>query len=128
MADASAGNPCTTDTRFQIASVSKQFTAAAVMLLVDDGSLELEEPLGRFLPGCAPQWQELTLHQLLSHTSGLGHWTALPGFDVTRPGEPDEFLERFAAVPALPGVTARPATCSRRGWSRWSAARHTPIS
>lgn len=106
-ADASAGTACAADTRFQIASVSKQFTAAAVMLLVEDGSVALGDPIGRYLPGCVPRWRELTLHQLLSHTSGLGHWRALPGFDVTRPGEPDEFLRRFASVPlrSAPGQT-----------------------
>jgi CubicO group peptidase (beta-lactamase class C family) len=106
-ADASAGTACSADTRFQIASVSKQFTAAAVMLLVDDGVVDVGDPIGRLLPGCARQWRDLTLHQLLSHTSGLEHWTGLPGFDVTRPGRPDEFLERFAEVPlrSAPGGT-----------------------
>jgi len=106
-ADVSAGTSCSADTRFQIASVSKQFTAAAVMLLVDDGVIELHDDIGRWLPGCAAHWRELTLHQLLSHTSGLEHWTGLPGFDVTRPGGPDDFLERFAEVPlrAKPGRT-----------------------
>jgi CubicO group peptidase (beta-lactamase class C family) len=106
-ADASAGVMCTTDTRFQIASVSKQFTAAAAMLLVEDSAVRLDAPIGRSLPGCAPRWQELTLHQLLSHTSGLGHWGDLPGFDVNHPGEPDEFLERFSDVPlrSAPGGT-----------------------
>jgi CubicO group peptidase (beta-lactamase class C family) len=98
-ADASAGTACSADTRFQIASVSKQFTAAAVMLLVDDGVIELDDHIGPLLPGCATHWRDLTLHQLLSHTSGLEHWTGLPGFDVTRPGRPEEFLERFAEVP-----------------------------
>lgn len=98
-ADASAGEECSADTRFQIASVSKQFTAAAVMLLVDDGALDLGDHIGRLLHGCAPQWRELTLHQLLSHTAGLEHWNDIPDFDVTRPGEPDEFLELFAKVP-----------------------------
>ena len=98
-ADVVSGTQCSAATRYQIASVSKQFTAAAVMLQVDDGAVRLDDPIGRYLPGCAPQWRDLTLHQLLSHTSGLAHWTALADFDVTRPGPPDEFLERFATVP-----------------------------
>ena len=98
-ADALAGKACSAETRFQIASVSKQFTAAAVMLLVDDGAIDLDDHIGRLLPGCSPQWRDLTLHQLLSHTSGLEHWNDVPGFDVARPGEPVEFLERFAKVP-----------------------------
>lgn len=77
-ADASEGNACTAETRFQIASVSKQLTAAAVMLLDDDGSLDLGDPIGHLLLGCAPPWREPILHQLLSHTSGRGHWRAPP--------------------------------------------------
>jgi CubicO group peptidase (beta-lactamase class C family) len=98
-ADASAGKACSAETRFQIASVSKQFTAAAVMLLVDDDAIDLDDHIGHLLPGCSPQWRDLTLHQLLSHTSGLEHWNDVPDFDVARPGEPVEFLERFAKVP-----------------------------
>jgi CubicO group peptidase (beta-lactamase class C family) len=98
-ADASAGKACSAETRFQIASVSKQFTAAAVMLLIDDGAIDLDDHIGRLLPGCPPHWRDLTLHQLLSHTSSLVHWNGVPDFDVTRPGEPVELLERFAKVP-----------------------------
>jgi CubicO group peptidase (beta-lactamase class C family) len=106
-ADVAAGRACSTDTRFQTASVSKQFTAAAVMLLVDDGAIDLHDDISRVLPGCAPHWRELTLHQLLTHTSGLEHWTGVPDFEVGRPGEPDELLERFARVPlrSTPGTT-----------------------
>jgi CubicO group peptidase (beta-lactamase class C family) len=98
-ADAASGKACSPDTRFQIASVSKQFTAAVVMLLVEDGALDLDDPISRLLHGCSPQWRELTVHELLSHTSGLEHWNGIPDFDVSRPGEPDELLERFAMVP-----------------------------
>jgi CubicO group peptidase (beta-lactamase class C family) len=109
LADASVGVLCTPGTRFQIASVSKQLTAAMVMLLVDDGDVSLADPLGRYLPGCARRWRDLTLHQLLTHTSGLGHWGDLPGFDENHPGTPDEFLARFAEVPlrSTPGTTWR---------------------
>ncbi len=108
-ADALTGELCTADTRFQIASLSKQFTAAAVMLLAQDGALSVTDPIGALLPSCDARWRDLTLHQLLTHTSGLGHWSDLPGFDVTRPGTPEEFLERFARLPLLtaPGDTWR---------------------
>lgn len=101
LADRGSGVAATPETRYQIASVSKQFTAAAVLLLVEDGALRLDQPIGSLWPDCARSWQALTLHHLLSHTAGLGHWTDLPGFDVTAPGTPEEFLERFAAVPLL---------------------------
>lgn len=99
LADALTGELCTAETRFQIASVSKQFTAAAVMLMVQEDAVDLSSPIAALLPRCASRWRDLTLHQL--HTSGLGHWGDLPGFDVTRPGTPEEFLERFATVPLL---------------------------
>ncbi|HEX6499609.1 MAG TPA: serine hydrolase domain-containing protein [Micromonosporaceae bacterium] len=99
MADGESGAACTLDTRFQIASVSKQFTAAAVMLLVEDQDLALDVPIAEWLPDCAPRWRCLTLHRLLSHTSGLGQWHELSGFDITEPGSAGEFLERFGEVP-----------------------------
>ncbi|MFD6550104.1 serine hydrolase domain-containing protein [Streptomyces sp. NPDC058398] len=107
MSDAEAGAPCTTDTRFQIASVSKQFTAASVMLLAERGEVGLNDPVTRWLTDCPDPWRQLTLHQLLSHTSGLGHWRDLPGFDIDHPGDTPTFLDRFSKVPlrGTPGRT-----------------------
>ena len=108
-ADIEAGVTCTADTRFQIASVSKQFTAAAAMLLVEAGEVSLHHPITHWLTDCPAPWRQLTLHHLLSHTSGLGHWQDLPGFDIHRPGEAPAFLERFSEVPlrSAPGSTWR---------------------
>ena len=77
---AEAGAECTPQTRFQISSLSKQFTAVAVLLLAEAGQLDLAEPVARWLPGCPPQWQRVTLHHLLSHTAGVRHWGDAPGF------------------------------------------------
>lgn len=106
-ADAAAGVPNAPDTRFQIASVSKQFTGAVAMLLAEDGAVSLDAAISRLLPNCPARWQDLTIHQLLTHTSGLGHWWAVPGFDINSPGEADELLERAAQLPLLsaPGTT-----------------------
>jgi CubicO group peptidase (beta-lactamase class C family) len=106
-ADIGTGTVCTSETRFQVGSVSKQFTAAAAMLLVEDGALAVDDPIAESLPGCPPRWRDVTLHHLLSHTSGLGHWPALPGFDTSTVRDADEFLERFATVPlrGAPGTT-----------------------
>ncbi|MCM2576872.1 serine hydrolase domain-containing protein [Streptomyces meridianus] len=107
--DIGAGVECTTDTPLQIASVSKQFTAAAAMLLVEAREVSLSTPIGHWLADCPEHWGALTLHHLLSHTSGLGHWQELPGFDITRPGDAGTFLERFSEVPLRtpPGRTWR---------------------
>jgi D-alanyl-D-alanine carboxypeptidase len=59
------------DTAFPIGSVTKQFTATAIMLLVEDGKLDLDQPIRQYLSDLPPSWQPLTLRQLLSHTSGL---------------------------------------------------------
>ena len=67
---------------FQVASISKQFAAACVLSLADSGVLDLHAPIGRWVPEAAEQWRSATLHELLSHTSGMDHWGAQPGFDV----------------------------------------------
>jgi CubicO group peptidase (beta-lactamase class C family) len=92
---------CTPATRFQIASVSKQFTAAAVLLLAERGKLSLDDRIGQRLDGCPPAWQDITLHQLLTHTSGLGHWDDYPMIDLARRMEPAELLATFHRVPPL---------------------------
>jgi len=101
IADADTGVPCTPETCFRIASVSKQFTAAAIMLLVEDGALDLHEPIAQSLAHCPEEWRDITLHQLLTCTSGLGHWHAVPDFDLEDPGTPDEYLARLARQPLL---------------------------
>jgi CubicO group peptidase (beta-lactamase class C family) len=97
----SDGALCTADTRFQIASVSKQFTAAATMLLVEEGEVDLGGPISRWLPDCPSGWHQLTLHQLLSHTSGLGHWEDIPGFDIHQPCDTRQALDRLSKLPLL---------------------------
>ena len=99
LADVEAGVPCTSGTRFQLCSVSKQFTAAAVMLLVESGRLDLGEPVDRWLPGGPPQWRQVTLHHLLSHTAGVPHWLETPGLD---PAEPMSISERLEIIQATP--------------------------
>src|SRR5580704_8764825 len=98
-ADVEAGVACTSGTRFQLCSVSKQFAAAAVMLLVESGQLDLDEPVGRWLPGGPPQWRQVTLHHLLSHTAGIPHWLEAPGLD---PAEPMGISERLEIIQATP--------------------------
>jgi CubicO group peptidase (beta-lactamase class C family) len=99
LADTPAGVPCTPATRFQVCSVSKQFTAAAVMLLVESGRLDLREPVARWLPEGPPQWRQVALHQLLSHTAGVPHWVEAPGLDPAEPMSITGRLENILAAP-----------------------------
>lgn len=71
LADVESGTPVTPDTNFRLASVSKQFTAAAVLLLAEEGRLRLDDPVRRWLPQLPGNADGVTLHHLLSHTSGL---------------------------------------------------------
>ena len=67
-------SPATAESAWEIGSITKHFTAQAVMLLVEDGKLGLGDTLGQHLDGLPPAWQPLTLRQLLTHTSGLKDW------------------------------------------------------
>ncbi len=66
--------PTTADTVYEIASMTKGFTAAAIMLLVEAGKLSLDESLARFRPGLPDAWQAVTVRRLLTHTSGIPQW------------------------------------------------------
>ncbi|MFN4162351.1 MAG: serine hydrolase domain-containing protein [Stenotrophomonas sp.] len=65
------GTAVTAQSNFRLASLSKQFTAAAILLLAEDGRLTLDDPLKRWLPSLPGATDAITLRQLLSHTSGL---------------------------------------------------------
>jgi CubicO group peptidase (beta-lactamase class C family) len=71
LADEASGEAYTPDTLFDVASVSKQFTAAAVLELEMEGRLRVEDALARFFPAAPADKAAITLHQLLTHTSGL---------------------------------------------------------
>ncbi len=71
MADVAAKTPITTRTNFRLASVTKQFTAAATLLLVKDGKLRLDESLADVFPDLPAYAKRVTIKQLLTHTSGL---------------------------------------------------------
>ena len=92
---------CTLETRFQIASVSKQFTAAAILLLADRGVLLVDDLVRNWLEGGPASWNGMTVHHLLTHTAGLVHWQQIPELDLTAPIEADQLLRIFRGVPLL---------------------------
>ncbi|ALN64772.1 beta-lactamase family protein [Lysobacter antibioticus] len=71
LAEVESGAAATPQTNYRLASISKQFTAAAVLLLVEDGKLGLDDPIKRWLPSLPKAADAITLRQILSHTSGL---------------------------------------------------------
>jgi len=79
LADMGQGLPATADTVYPIASLTKQFTAAAVLQLVEAGRLSLDADLTTLLPDFPMQGRHVTVRHLLNHTSGLKNHTDLPG-------------------------------------------------
>ncbi|MEZ5283399.1 MAG: serine hydrolase domain-containing protein [Vicinamibacterales bacterium] len=79
MADLERGVPNRADTIFEAGSVSKQFTAAAVLLLAHDGVLSLDDPVRRYVPELPASAEGVTIRQMLTHTSGLRDWGSVAG-------------------------------------------------
>ncbi|HXB55666.1 MAG TPA: serine hydrolase domain-containing protein [Vicinamibacteria bacterium] len=88
LADRRGKLPCTTETVFDIGSITKQFTAAAILKLEMAGKLRVEDPLAKHLEGVPEDKAGVTLHHLLTHTSGLDHYY----------GKDDEYAPRDLAV------------------------------
>jgi D-alanyl-D-alanine carboxypeptidase len=76
--------PVTPDTVFELASVTKQFTAAAVMILVEEGKIKLEDSIAEYLPNSPDHWKDITVRHLLTHTAGLPNLEN--GFQALRKG------------------------------------------
>ncbi|MEE4289772.1 MAG: serine hydrolase domain-containing protein, partial [Erythrobacter sp.] len=91
----------TTDTRFRIGSVSKQFTAVATLLLAERGQLSLDAPIATYLEDTPPAWEAVTVRNLLRHTSGIPSFTQLESFerDQYLPLSQDELIATFSALP-----------------------------
>ena len=68
------------ETKFEIGSLTKQFTATCILQLVEQGKLSLDDKLGKFFPSFF-KGDSVTIHMLLNHTSGIPSFTGLPGFD-----------------------------------------------
>jgi CubicO group peptidase (beta-lactamase class C family) len=99
LADRAAGIANRLETRFNIGSVGKMFTGVAVAQLVESGKIRFAEPVGEILGDYPlPAARGITLHQLLTHTSGLGD---IEGFLDARPPlrAPADFIARFGQVP-----------------------------
>ena len=101
LADRASGAPLTPDSRFRIASVSKQFTAAAVLQLQDKGVLSVDDPVCRWIEPCPEAWRPVTLHHLLSHTSGVPDMMDRPDWSKVRwkATTPAELTAASAALP-----------------------------
>ncbi|HUR94416.1 MAG TPA: serine hydrolase domain-containing protein [Gemmatimonadales bacterium] len=81
-ADLENSVPATQHTVYRIASITKQFTAAAILQLAEQGQLNLDDDIRRYLPSYDTQSYTITIRQLLNHTSGIRSFTELPAFQA----------------------------------------------
>jgi D-alanyl-D-alanine carboxypeptidase len=78
LADLEFGVPVVPDMVFRLGSITKQFTAVSILLLVQDGKLDLQDEITKFLPEYPTQGRTITVEHLLTHTSGIQSYTDMP--------------------------------------------------
>lgn len=80
LADVAKGTPMTPDMQLRVGSITKQFTSTAILMLVDDGKIKLDDDITRFLPDYPTKGKRITVENLLNHTSGIASYTGKPSF------------------------------------------------
>jgi CubicO group peptidase (beta-lactamase class C family) len=101
VADHKSGAPNTPRTPVRLASLTKQFTAMAILILQAQGRLSVADPICAHLDPCPPAWQPLTIRHLLTHTGGLPNYTDFADFDerMGEPTTPEALIARFRDMP-----------------------------
>lgn len=94
--------PNSPKTVFRLGSITKQFTAAAIMLLQERGRLSTGDSVCKYVAECPPAWEPITIRNLLTHTSGIPNYTAFPDWMAKKavlPVTPMELLAEYKAKP-----------------------------
>jgi CubicO group peptidase (beta-lactamase class C family) len=103
------GTQNTPQTHFRLASLTKQFTALAIMQLQTQGKLKVTDSVCQYVDPCPAAWQPITLHNLLTHTSGIPSYTDFMDYESTQmqPATPEQLISRVRDQPLLfvPGST-----------------------
>jgi len=101
LADEENRIPNTPHTRFRIGSNTKQFTAAAILMLQDRGQLNVRDNLCQYVSNCPTAWQSITLFHLLTHTSGIPNYTDFADFPslIDTPVTVEGLIDRFKSRP-----------------------------
>jgi CubicO group peptidase (beta-lactamase class C family) len=99
LANVDAWRAATPTTIYQLGSITKQFTSAAIMKLVDQGRVKLDDDLSKFVPQFPLQGKKVSIRQLLNHTSGIHSYTSSPGWSRTWNDElsPDAIVKLVVA-------------------------------
>lgn len=107
------------ETKFRLGSITKQFTATAILQLQEQGKLTVTDPISKYIPDSPAAWSNITVHHLLTHTSGIPSYTDTSGYPEhmrERAGTPLEFINHFRNLP-LDFRPVRSSTTTTRGIS-----------
>ena len=93
--------PNTPTTKFRLGSITKQFTAASILLLEERGKLKVEDPVKKYMPNAPAAWDKITIFHLLTHTSGIPSFTGFSDYDSheTQAMTPGKLVEWFRDKP-----------------------------
>ncbi len=112
VANPETGDPNTADTRFRLGLLTEPLTATAILQLAEDGLLDVDDPLSRYVPEL-PRASQITLRDLLTHRSGIPNYTDDPSFHVwkSQPHTTEQMIARFADWPLEfePGTNVLPS-------------------
>ncbi len=105
MADIESDLPNSAQTIFRLGSITKQFTAMAIMILQEEGKLDVQDPVCDYMINCPEVWQSVTIHHLLTHSSGIPNYTSFSDFDFEKKYTVNEIIDTFIDKPLhfLPG-------------------------
>jgi CubicO group peptidase (beta-lactamase class C family) len=97
LANREHGIPNTPGTKYRLGSLSMQFTAMAVMILQEQGRLRVHDFIARYIPDCPPSWHGITIHHLLTHSSGIPGFEYFPDnlYFERLPTNVEKTIERF---------------------------------
>ncbi|RYG35006.1 class A beta-lactamase-related serine hydrolase [bacterium] len=84
---------------FEIGSITKQFTAAGLLLLVEDGKLSLDDPVGKWLDDVPAAWKDIQLRSLAHQTSGIPDYAFVPGLGIVENFDRATWMTKMAALP-----------------------------
>jgi CubicO group peptidase (beta-lactamase class C family) len=86
---------------FEIGSITKQFTSVSILMLLEDGKLNLDDEITKYLPAYPTHGNEITIHHLLNHTSGIKSYTGMPAFrsEARTDMTPTELIDFFKNEP-----------------------------
>ncbi len=93
--------PNTPDTKFRLGSLTKQFTAACILLLEERGKLSVNDPVKKYMPDAPAAWDKMTIYNVLTHTAGIPNFTSFPDYPklMPLPATPEQLVARFRDKP-----------------------------